>query len=170
MSLNKKHLILLALVTLTTGVSLRMTSILGDGSAFDVAGEGSGSIPKTVVSVVMNPSKVNMSNKPTSIAYRSASLYVDNIVSANRLVELNANTRLNSLTGSYFLFPGYGYSSNDFCNVAFDLETEVCDEAGYAEDAFYTISESGSDINKYRLTKITISGSRRVGLTNSMST
>jgi hypothetical protein len=168
MSLNKKHLILLALVTLTTGVSLRMTSILGDGSAFEVAGGGPVSIPKTVVSVELNTSKLNMSNAPTTIKYRSPSLYVDNIVSANRLVELNANTRLNMAGGSYFLFPGYGYSSYDFCNVA--LVSEECVDDNFAEDALYTISESGSDINKYRLTKIIISGSRRVLQANSGTT
>jgi len=128
MSLNKKHLILLALVTLTTGVSLRMTSILGDGSAFEVAGEGSEIIyTPDYQTINFDFSYLNNSWGASGSAARTASTarsifrYSDAdalaIEDETQFFILSSNiSRLNEVDGTLFLLPNFssGYSWNAF--------------------------------------------------------
>jgi hypothetical protein len=115
----------------------------------NVAGEGQSTL--NTVAITLERSLVNFSTSTSSIILRSPTLYVDNIIEPSRKFDYNLNSRLNQTAGSYMLLPGYGYSSSNY---------------GTDEDAFYITSESGSTLNKYKLTKMTINGSRRIGETN----
>jgi hypothetical protein len=115
----------------------------------NVAGEGQNTLTK--VSITLDSSFDDFSTSTSSIILRSPELYVDNVIEPSRKFEFNLNSRLNQSVGTYILLPGYEFSTGNY---------------GANEDAFYILNESGSNLNKYRLTKLTINGSSRIGQTN----
>jgi hypothetical protein len=141
--LNKKT----TLLTLFSTIAVMSLFSIGRTPLGPLNVEGEGLSTLTTVSVSVQPNLLNFTNRPTSITYRAITSFVDNIAETNRKFDINTNSRLNTNPGSYLLLPGNGYSSGDY---------------GTSEDAFYILTESGSNANKYVLTGLTIVGSRRV--------
>jgi hypothetical protein len=142
--LNKK----LSLITLFSIVTLMSIFSIGRTPLGPLNVEGDGNPNLTVVSVSLIPSTLNFSNFSERIRIREVTAYVDNIVSETRKFEINMHSRMNIKdTGDFRLLAGDGFASGDY------------DES---EDAFYIKTKSGSLANKYRLTGLTISGSKMI--------
>jgi hypothetical protein len=146
--LNKK----LSLITLFSTVTLMSIFSIGRTPISPLNAEGEIPTPLNTISISLDQSLDIISTSTSSILLRSPRLYVDNIIAPSRQFDFNLNSRLNQSTGSYLLLPGYDYSSGNFGEDH--------------QDALYIINESGSSANKYKLTKLTINGSRRIGTSN----